>query len=155
VAPALFTADESGGWLAAAQVVIAHADGSQTFMPAIATCTSNLVWNGMSWSGCVPIPIDLGSSTDQAILVLFGTGIRGALGGVVQVNNNSLTVLYAGPPAASGPGSFYGLDQINVVLPHYLAGSGIISISVTALAGYTSAGVGQGVDSNTVYVDIQ
>jgi hypothetical protein len=68
VTPSLFTADESGGWLAA----------DQTFIPSIATCTSNLVWNGMTWSGCVPIPINMGTSTDQVVLILFGTGIRGA-----------------------------------------------------------------------------
>ena len=62
---------------------------------------------------------------------------------------------YAGPQAAGAPGSFYGLDQVNVVLPHYLAGAGVISLTVTALAGYSSNGVGEGADSNTVYVDIQ
>ena len=70
-APALFSANETGRGTAAAQVVIGHADGSQTFIPAIATCSA---------SGCTPIPINLGSSTDQAYLVLFGTGIRGAGG---------------------------------------------------------------------------
>src|SRR5580698_4978114 len=77
VSPSLFTADQSGGWLAAAQVIIAHSDGTQTFMPSVATCTNDLIYNGMTWSGCVPIPINLGSATDQVVLELFGTGIRG------------------------------------------------------------------------------
>jgi uncharacterized protein (TIGR03437 family) len=66
-APSLFTADESGTWLPAAQVLTVHADGSQTFMSSVATCSDSLVWNGSTWSRCVPIPINLGSSTDQVI----------------------------------------------------------------------------------------
>ncbi len=180
VAPSLFTADESGGWLAAAQVVIAHADGSQTFIPSIATCTSNLVWNGMTWSGCVPVPINLGSNTDRAVLELYGTGIRGvssivplcppnACGAITALTAVSVTVgtmgaplsysipltmLYVDPQAAGTPGSFYGLDQINVALPHSLAGSGVLAIYLSALAGFT-ADEGAAADANTVYIDIQ
>jgi len=162
VGPSLFTADETGGWLAAAQVVVTHADGSQTFMASVATCGNNLVWNGMTWSDCVPIPISLGSATDEVVLELYGTGIRGVSSvlalcpncGYVPVTVGGLTVLYAGAQGAGGPGSFYGLDQINVVLPHYLAGSGVIPLMATVLAGYIS-GEGEGDDSNTVYIDIQ
>jgi len=163
VAPSLFTADQSGGWLAAAQVVTTHADGSQSFMPSIATCTSNLVWNGMTWSGCVPIPISLGLATDEVVLVLYGTGIRGVVsvvalcpncGYVPVADSEGLTVLYAGPQAAGGPGSFYGLDQVNLLLPRSSAGSGIVPIMVEVFAGLIN-GVGGAADSNTVYVDIQ
>jgi uncharacterized protein (TIGR03437 family) len=175
VAPSLFTADQSGGWLAAAQVVTVHADGSQTFMNSVARCTSSLVWNGSTWSGCVPIPIDLGSSTDQVVLELFGTGIRGVYSVIaancpncgympveVQVcterycaegSGTSLTAGYAGPQGAGGPGSFYGLDQINVALPHGLAGSGVVLLSV-AVATYTD-GYWMVAPINTVNVDIQ
>ena len=50
VGPSLFTADQTGGWLAAAQVVIVHSDGSQTFMDAVAQYSSSLVFNGSTWS---------------------------------------------------------------------------------------------------------
>ena len=134
VAPSLFTVNESGRGLAAAQVVIAHADGSQTFIPAIATCSS---------SGCTPIPINLGSSTDQAYLALFGTGIRGAGGAsnvTATVGNTPCHVTYAGPQ-----NTYFGLDQVDVELPHSLAGSGTVNVAVTAA----------GQAANTVTVDIQ
>ena len=139
VAPSLFTADESGNGIAAAQVVIAHQGGSQTFIGAIASC------NG---SGCTPTPINLGSSTDQAVLELFGTGIRGAGGAsnvTVTVGNTQGTVQYAGAQGGGTPGSFYGLDQVNVLLPRSLVGSGTVNVALTA----------GGQTANTVTVDIQ
>jgi uncharacterized protein (TIGR03437 family) len=133
-APSLFSANQTGKGTAAAQVVIGHADGSQTLIPAIATCSS---------SGCTPIPIDLGSSTDQADLVLFGTGIRGAGGAsavTAMVGNTPCQVAFAGPQ-----GTYFGLDQVDVELPQSLAGSGTLNVVITA-AGQTA---------NTVTVDIQ
>ncbi len=134
VAPSLFSASATGRGTAAAQVVIGHADGSQTFIPAIATCTS---------SGCTPIPINLGSSTDQGYLVLFGTGIRGAGGAsavTATVGNTPCPVTFAGPQ-----GAYFGLDQVDIELPHSLAGAGTANVVITA-AGDTA---------NTVTVDIQ
>jgi len=139
VAPSLFTADESGAGVAAAQVVIAHQDGSQTFIGAIASCNS---------SGCTPIPINLGSSTDEAVLELFGTGIRGAGGAAnvtVTVGDTQGTVQYAGAQGDGAPGSYYGLDQVNVLLPRSLVGSGTVNVVLTA----------GGQTANTVTVDIQ
>jgi hypothetical protein len=133
-------------------------------MPSIATRGSNLVWNRMTWSNCVPIPISLGSTTDDVLLELSGTGICGVSSVVAPCPNcgyvavsvgGGFTVLYAGPQAAGGPRSFYGLDQVNIVLPHYLAGSDVIALMTTTLAGFDSNGAGEGADSNTVYVDIQ
>ena len=139
VAPSLFTADESGKGIAAAQVVIAHQDGSQTFIGAIASCNS---------SGCTATPVDLGSSTDQAVLELFGTGIRGAGGAsnvTVTVGNTQGTVQYAGAQGGGAAGSYYGLDQVNVLLPRSLVGSGTVNVVLTA----------GGQTANTVTVDIQ
>jgi uncharacterized protein (TIGR03437 family) len=139
VAPSLFTAGESGKGIAAAQVVIAHQDGSQTFIGAIASCNS---------SGCTPTPINLGSSTDQAVLELFGTGIRGAGGAsnvTVTVGNTQGTVQYAGAQGGGAAGSYYGLDQVNVLLPRSLVGSGTVNVVLTA----------SGQTANTVTVDIQ
>ena len=139
VAPSLFTAGESGKGVAAAQVVIARQNGSQTFIGSIASCNS---------SGCTPTPIDLGSSSDQAVLELFGTGIRGA-GAVanvsVAVGSTEGTVLYAGAQGGGGTGSYYGLDQVNVLLPRSLVGSGTVNVVLTA----------GGQTANTVTVDIQ
>ena len=69
------------------------------------------------------------SPTDQVFLVLFGTGIRGAgTGGVqVTVGGQSAPVLFAGDQ-----GTFAGLDQINASLPHSLAGSGNVTVQLTA-----------------------
>ena len=139
VAPSLFTASENGQGVAAAQVVIAHQNGSQTLIGAIASCNS---------SGCTPTPIDLGSSTDQAVLELFGTGIRGAGGAsnvTVAVGNAQGTVLSSGPQGGGAPGSYYGLDQVNVLLPRSLVGAGTVNV-VLAAGGQTA---------NTVTMDIQ
>lgn len=65
----------------------------------------------------------------QTALVLFGTGIRGrsslanvacVLGGIIPA-----PVLYAG----SAPG-FFGLDQINIVIPSFLSQAGQMTIAV-------------------------
>jgi uncharacterized protein (TIGR03437 family) len=138
VAPSLFTANESGQGTAAAQVVIEHQDGSQTFIANIATCSD---------SGCTAMPINLGSSTDQAVLVLFGTGIRGADASNVTVTVGTVqgTVLYAGAQGNGAPTSYYGLDQVNVLLPRSLIGSGVVNVVLK---------VG-GLAANTVTVDIQ
>jgi uncharacterized protein (TIGR03437 family) len=176
-APSLFTADESGSGVPAAQVVIGHADGSQTFVGSIAQCSSN---------GCVPIPINLGAGTDEAVLELFGTGIRGVAEicgfgpcqssptspGVpavtVMATSNiypyrvlysSLPVLYYGPQGGwtvigdPAPGAFYGLDQVNVLLPHSMAGLGPIELTLIVVADPTWQNTS--VASNSVTVDIE
>jgi uncharacterized protein (TIGR03437 family) len=171
VGPSLFTADQTGGWLPAADVVVVHVNGSQTFLGPVAKCGSSLVWNGATWSDCVPVPINVGSPTDQVVLELFGTGIRGASPGSTVVNvctgmslmitpaylfegcaesiGPGLTILYAGPQGGGAPGSFYGLDQVNVVLPQSLAGSGILSVVVSVGDNFEED------SSNTVILGIQ
>jgi uncharacterized protein (TIGR03437 family) len=73
-------------------------------------------------------PIGLGSATDQVYLSLFGTGIRAAADGVpVSIQGENVPVVYAGAQP-----DFGGLDQINVLLPHSLVGSGLVTIVVTA-----------------------
>jgi len=67
--------------------------------------------------------------------VLYGTGIRNraALSDVmVQIGDQSLPAAYAGAQP-----TFIGLDQVNVVLPGSLAGSGTVSLSVS-VAGTSS-----------------
>ena len=89
------------------------------------------------------MPIDFGNPTDQVYLILFGTGIRhvSSMSAVsVTVGGQAGQVTYAG-----AQGSYQGLDQVNVLLPHSLAGSGSVPVALTAA----------GVAANTVTVDIQ
>ncbi len=72
------------------------------------------------------MPVEIGS--DQIILLLFGTGIRGRseLAGVqVKVGSVSAEVLYAGPQS-----SFAGLDQVNVRIPSSIS-RGELDIALT------------------------
>ncbi len=55
--------------VAAGIAVTAGADGSQTSQLAF-EC-------GATPGSCFAVPLDLGSETDQVVLVLFGTGLRG------------------------------------------------------------------------------
>ena len=128
VAPSLFTVDAAG--LAAAYVTRVAPGNVQTLEAIFAV-------QGGSY---VPVPIDL-SPTDQVYLILFGTGIRGAGGNVtVTVGGVSVPVTYAGPQE-----QYLGLDQINVLLPTKLAGTGTVNIVLTAATKV----------SNAIYVVIQ
>jgi uncharacterized protein (TIGR03437 family) len=86
-------------------------------------CTSSAI-GGIR---CSPIPVDL--STGAAVyLSLYGTGIRGRdpeTPMAVKVGATTVPVLYAGPQ-----GSFEGLDQVNVLLPESLRGSGLVEIAI-------------------------
>jgi uncharacterized protein (TIGR03437 family) len=115
VAPGLYTANATGQGVAAAIVVTVHADGSSgfvfTFQPGTATA----------------IPIDLGLDTDQVVLELFGTGIRGHSGTVTsRIGSTTVPVAYAGPQ-----GVYVGLDQVNILLPKSLRGAGAAIIALT------------------------
>lgn len=168
VGPSIFTADQSGTWLAAAQVLTVHADGTRTLTASIADCSGPLTWNGSTWSHCVPVPISVGSTSDQVILELFGTGIRGyqqllsncpqsctAADGVTV--STGVSVEYAGAQGSGTPGSFGGLDQVNIILPPWTP-KGIVNFYISVYAGvvHTSFGdVGMLADSNAVSIFIQ
>jgi uncharacterized protein (TIGR03437 family) len=112
VAPSLYTLNNSG--LAAAYVVQVSAGGVQT----VAAVTS---------------PIDL--SSGQVYLILYGTGIRGAGSHVtVTIGGVSAVVVYSGPQGATP-----GLDQVNVLIPSQLAGSG--TVNVVLIAGIIDANI--------------
>jgi uncharacterized protein (TIGR03437 family) len=124
VAPGIYTASANGQCPAAALAVTVHADQSQSVQ-------------------AITQPISLGLPTDTVYLELFGTGIRhvSALSAVtVQIGNLALPALYAG-----AQGQYAGLDQINVQLPHSLAGSGTVNVVVTV----------EGDTANTVTIAIQ
>jgi uncharacterized protein (TIGR03437 family) len=88
-----------------------------------------------SSSGCSETPIPVTSGT--VYLSLYGTGIRGAANGTLQVllNGDSVPVLFAGAQP-----TYPGLDQVNIALPASLAGAGEVQVEV-AIAGVTSNSV--------------
>jgi len=108
VAPGIFSSGESGGNVAAAQILPVGADGTQTL------------------EGVVP-SINLGG--DTVYLLLYGTGIRNriTLSNVAcMIGSLKLAVDYAGPQS-----NYPGLDQINVFLPGALAGAGQVKVFLT------------------------
>jgi len=121
IAPGLFTANADGKGVPAALALRVAANGAQSPLE-VYRC-------GIAAGSCVPVPIDLGAATDQVILELFGTGIRGrsALTAVTAtIGGQAADVLYAGPQ-----GSFSGLDQVNIRVPRSLAGRGDVDVVLT------------------------
>lgn len=129
VAPALFTLNAAN--LAAADALCVSANGSQT---------EENVYQVMS-DAVVAAPINL-AACSQTVLELYATGMDRVSAGDVKatIGGAAGSVLYAGPQ-----GAFIGLDQINVVIPQSLAGSGNVPIVLSA----------GGVTSNTVNVTLQ
>ena len=131
VAPGLFALNAQN--LAAAVAIKISADGTQQTLNVYALSSTGAV---------VASPVSLGSDSDKTYLVLFGTGFHSVDASAVSVTvgSTSAPVLFAGPQ-----GGFAGLDQVNVLLPHSLAGSGDVTIRMSAA----------GLSSNTVHVTIQ
>jgi uncharacterized protein (TIGR03437 family) len=120
VAPGLFTANSTGQGVAAAQVIRVHADGTQDAPQSVAVFdTRQNLW--------VPAPIDLGGPTDTVYLLLYGTGIRHyAAMPTCTIAGKPVALAFAG-----AQGSFPGLDQVNLMLPSSLRGSGTVNLVVT------------------------
>ncbi len=118
-APAVFTANMSGQGPYSGQIVVGHADGTQSVMSSAVLSSGNVF---------APNPISLGGPGNQVYLVLYGTGIRHAASLTAAVNGVSIPVTYIGPQ-----GTYAGLDQINLgPLPASLAGAGLINLIVAA-----------------------
>ena len=119
VAPGLFAANQNGKGVAAAQLVTNQSNGQQTIVDIFnAPCAAG---------GCVGTPLDV--SSGNTALVLFGTGIqnRASLSDVtVMIGSQTLRPFYAGPAP-----NYTGLDQVNVLLPPNLVGSGTVNIAVS------------------------
>ena len=118
VAPGVFSVLQNGTGLAAAEIQRV-AGQAQTFEP-----TAQFVNN--AWAA---IPIDWKNQTDSLYLVLYGTGIRNvsSLSNVgVRIGTTTLTAVYAGPQ-----NFFVGVDQVNILLPRTLAGSGEVDAVLT------------------------
>jgi uncharacterized protein (TIGR03437 family) len=130
VAPALFTLNGTG---LAAGYAVRVSGGSQTI---------ELDYALNSFGSFSPAPINMGSSTDQVFLVLYGSGLQaaGTAGVTATVNGVNAQVLYAGPQSG-----FPGLDQVNLLIPASLAGKGNVNVQLTA----------NGIPANPVQVTIQ
>jgi uncharacterized protein (TIGR03437 family) len=118
VAPGAFSADASGKGWAAADVVYVKPDQSQVIRQVARFDAGQ--------NQFVPMPIDL--STDTAVLVLYGTGVRhraGLANVKIKIGGIDVEVDYA-----DRQGQFAGLDQINVRLPRGLAGRGEVNVEV-------------------------
>jgi hypothetical protein len=118
VSPALFTANSDGKGAPAAVALRVAADGAQTQLP--------VYQSGAAPGSCTAAPIDLGAQSDQVLLLLFGTGIRGGRNVSVRIGGLEAPVL-----GAAAQGQFVGLDQVNVRLPRALAGRGEVDLVLT------------------------
>ena len=72
-------------------------------------------------------PITVGPASEQATLILYGTGLNSATPVTATIGGNAVPVAYAG-----AQGTFQGLDQINIPLPASLAGAGQVDVIITA-----------------------
>ncbi|MGH9846100.1 MAG: hypothetical protein ACREEM_45950, partial [Blastocatellia bacterium] len=118
--PGLFSANANGQGVAAAVLLRVRANGAQSYEPVARFDPAQ--------NKFVALPIDLGPSTDQVFLLLFGTGIRfrDSLSTVTaNIGGTEAQVLYAGEQ-----GGFVGLDQLNVRVPRSLVGRGEVEISL-------------------------
>jgi len=95
---------------------------------------------GQTTTVLVSTPIDLGVAADQVYLVIAGTGLGTATSATATIGGVNAQVVYAGPQ-----GFWPGLDQLNILIPRSLIGSG--KVDVVVIAG--------GKISNTVYVTIR
>ncbi len=130
ISPGLFTVDVSGKGLPAAVVLRITGDGSQSFEPISKFNTATGRFEA--------IPLDLGSSTDQLILVVFGTGCRNhsSLSNVTAlIGGITSEVLFVG-----AQGSLIGVDQANIIIPREVAGKGDIDVKLQ-IEGKTSNAV--------------
>ena len=129
----MFSANQTGKGVAAAQLVTNQTNGTQTIVDVF-QCAG-------AAATCAPVSFDV--SGGNSALVLYGTGIqnRASLSDVtVTIGSQTLPVTYAG----AAP-NYAGEDQVDVLLPASLAGSGTVNVSVTV----------SGIVSNVVTVDIR
>jgi uncharacterized protein (TIGR03437 family) len=117
VAPGLFFGVADGERYANATLLRVRPDGSRQI---------DSLFNVDPASGeFTPAPIDFGAPQDQLYLSLYGTGF-GTEKVSVAAGSDRVRVLFAG-----AQGEIPGLDQINIALPHSLAGRRTIDITVS------------------------
>jgi uncharacterized protein (TIGR03437 family) len=131
IAPGIFTAD---GTVPVGSILQIDAQGNQTY--------TNLAQYNSATGKFSATPINLGPASTQTFLIIYGTGIRNAPLSQISVSVGGQT---ATPAFAGIQGTFAGLDQVNLGIPHSLAGTGDVAISLTA----------GGITSNPVHVTVQ
>jgi uncharacterized protein (TIGR03437 family) len=120
-APGLFAANANGRDAASGYALRVKAGAQQVTAP--------IARFDAAQSKFVPEPIDLGLDTDEAFLILYGTGFRfrSSLSAVkIGVGGVDSQVTYAG----EAPG-FIGLDQLNVRLSRSLIGRGEMDVALS------------------------
>ncbi len=123
VDPGIFTANGTGAGVPAA-IYVTVAGGVVSPAALLFTCAGGP-------GTCTPVPINLGGANTAVIIELFGTGIRHNTGDVTATAVTAaglaqpLTVQYAGAQS-----TLPGLDQVNLLIPPTLAGSGVVTINL-------------------------
>jgi uncharacterized protein (TIGR03437 family) len=135
VSPAIFTANNDGSGVAAAQFLTVSNTGQATI--------TNVAGPGVG--GYTPVTFSLSPSTSQFYLILYGTGIRNHSANPVEatINGVQVPVLYA-----SAQSTLPGLDQVNLgPLPSTLSGTGKSALNVIVYV--------DGIPTNTTTIAIQ
>jgi uncharacterized protein (TIGR03437 family) len=132
--PAIFAANQNGQGVAVGQFLHVHSDNTRT--------VENIANYDASKQAYVPNPVNLGPASDRIFVQLYGTGIRHRPSDdSVSATVNGVTV----PIQTAANGVYPGLDQMNVELPHSLAGAGTVNLVVSV----------DGKTTNTVTLGIQ
>jgi uncharacterized protein (TIGR03437 family) len=120
IAPTIFTANQTGTGVPAAQIQRVHADGTYDYENVFETGSGGYVASPIAFNG------------DTLYLILYGTGFDSASTSGTSVSiaqeffTTNTTVVFAG-----AQGQFAGLDQIDAQLPVSLAGAGQVTVDVT------------------------
>jgi uncharacterized protein (TIGR03437 family) len=114
-----------------AGIFTANADGKGPLAAQAVSETSSFqsqYTNTASLSGAIFIntPISFTRPQDSLYLLLYGTGFDNAKTVSVTINGRVFMPSYFGPQ-----GIYAGLDQVNVLLPADLAGTGSVNVSIT------------------------
>lgn len=133
VTPGFFSANSDGKGVPAAVVLRVKADGTQTTEPVLQLNSTTKLYE--------PVPISIGSSTDQLFLVAYGTGFRNrSAQPSATIGETNAEVTFAGAHA-----TLLGVDQANIRIPASLAGRGEVNVVMTV----------DGKASNTVVINIR
>lgn len=127
IAPAIFTANQDGRGVPAANVLRVKAAGQQIY--ELPYQTDPVTGRNQTR------PIDLGPEGERVFLILYPTGVRRAADPNNDGNvNESVRVVIGSrviaPDYAGRNPDFAGLDQINVEIPRSLIGRGRVNLTV-------------------------
>lgn len=135
VTPGVFSADATGQGVAAATITRIKANGQRSDE---AVASFNPVVNRI-----VPVPINLGPEGEQVYLIVYGTGWRHREDDTqvtAHIGNQQVRAAFAGAQP-----NFAGLDQVNILIPRSLKGSGDVDVKITF----------DGKTTNTVRIRVQ